>query len=112
VVLKGSPQIIQVTFQVSGYSVSGGVAACDGPLPICDTSQGLGGATVSLVNSGGTAVATVTADSSGNFTFTNISPGTYTVNATGSVNMLSYSGTATVTVNGTVTSITVSAFSS
>ena len=112
VVLKGSPQTIQVTLQVSGYSVSGSVSACDGPSPTCTTSQGLAGATVSLANSGGTNVATVTADSSGNFTFTNIAPGTYTINATGSANSLSYSGTATVTVNGTVTSVTISTFSS
>jgi hypothetical protein len=110
VVLQGSPQTIQVLFQVNGYTVSGNVAACAGPAPDCTTSQGLGGATVSLVNSNNVTVATVTADASGNFTFNNIPLGTYTVNATGSANSLSYSGTTTVVVSANIGGVKVSAY--
>jgi hypothetical protein len=111
VVLQNSPQTIQVTFQVSGYTVNGTALACGGPAPDCTTSQGLADATVALV-SGGTTIATVTADNAGNFTFTNVAPGSYTLNVTGTADALSYSGTATVTVNGTVTGVTISTFSS
>lgn len=110
-VLQGSPQTIKVTFQVNGYSVSGVVAACSGPAPACGTSQGLGGATVSLINGSNTTVATVTADSAGSFTFTNVPPGTYTISATGSSDLLSYSGTVMVTVNGNISNANVSTFS-
>ena len=110
-VLQGSPQTIQVTFQVSGYTVSGMVAACGGPAPDCTSSQGLAGATLSLAN-GATTIATVTADSSGNFTFTNIPAGSYTITATGTANTLSYTGTVTVTVSGNTTGVSVSTFSS
>lgn len=111
VVLQGSPQTVKVLFQVSGYTVSGAVTACVGPAPACTTPQGLGGATVSLVNSNNVTVATVTADSSGNFTFSNIPLGTYTVKASGSANSLSYSGTATVVVSANIGGVKVSAYS-
>jgi len=111
-VLQGSPQTVQVSFQVSGYTLSGSVAACVGPAPMCTASQGLAGASVSLVNSSNATVATVTADSSGNFTFTNVLPGTYTINASGSANAVAYSGAVTVTVSGATAGVTISTFSS
>lgn len=111
-VLSGSPQTIQVLFQVSGYTVSGTVAACGGPAPDCTVSQGLAGATVSLVSGNNVTVGTATANSAGDFTFTNIPPGTYTISAAGSNGLLSYSGTLTVTVNGNVSGANVSTFAS
>ena len=112
VVLQGSPQSVTVIFQISGYTVSGSVVACDGPAPDCASSSALAGATVSLVNSGGTTVATVTADASGNFTFINIPLGSYTINASGTSGATTYTGAATLTVGGTTTGITVQTFSS
>ncbi|HEX7737117.1 MAG TPA: carboxypeptidase regulatory-like domain-containing protein [Ktedonobacteraceae bacterium] len=109
-VLQGSPQTIKVIFQVSGYTVSGTAQACSDPS--CTTSQGLGGATVSLINSGGNTIETVTADNSGNFTLTNVPPGTYTISASGPLNGNAYSGTVTVTVNSSTDGTGVQTFSS
>ena len=111
-VLSGSPQTIKVVFQVSGYTVSGTAVACGGPAPDCTLSQGLAGATVALVASNNVTVGTATANGAGDFTLTNIPPGTYTINVTGSSGSLSYSGTLTVTVNGNVSGLNVSTFSS
>jgi hypothetical protein len=111
-VLQGSPQTVKVTIVVSGYTVSGTALACNGPSPTCTTSQGLGDATVALINSSSNTVETVTADSSGNFTLTNVAPGTYTISASGSSNSTAYSGTVTVTVSADTTNVSVSTFSS
>lgn len=97
VVLQGSPQTITISFQVSGYTVSGSVLSCNGPAPTCTISSGLAGATVSLI-SGGTTIATTTTDASGNFTFTNIPLGSYTLQASGAASLFSYTGTTTVLV--------------
>jgi uncharacterized protein YfaS (alpha-2-macroglobulin family) len=40
---------------------------------------GISGVTVQLLNSSGTVIATTTTNSSGNYTFSNLLPGTYTV---------------------------------
>lgn len=109
-VLSGSPQTVKVVFQVSGYTVGGTVAACEGPAPDCTTSQGLAGASVTLIASNNVTVGTATANGAGDFTLTNIPPGTYTINATGSNGLLSYSGALTVTVNGNVSGLNVSTF--
>ena len=111
-VLQNSPQTVAVTFIVTGYTVSGTALACNGPSPTCTTSQGLGGATVALINSSSSTFETVTADSSGNFTLTNVPPGTYTISVSGSSNSVSYSGTVTITVSATTTGVSVSTFSS
>lgn len=109
-VLHGSPQTVQVTFQVDGYTVSGTVSACSGTGPVCITPQGLAGATVSLVNGSNVTIATVTANTSGDFTFTDIPPGSYTIKATGTSGSFSYNGTTTVSVTGSVTGVSVSTF--
>ncbi len=111
IVLQGSPQTITVTFVVSDFTVSGSVVACGGPAPDCTSSSALAGASVSLV-SGGATVATVTADSAGNFTFTNVPLGTYTIVAQGAVGTTNYSGSTTVTVNGNAGGVVVQTLSS
>lgn len=111
-VLQGSPQTVQVTLHVAGYTVSGTVAACANPAPDCSISQGLPGATVSLIDGNDVTVAVVTADASGNFTFTNIAPGSYKISASGSSGPISYVGTANVSVNGNTAGVSVSTFSS
>lgn len=109
-VLQGSPQTIKVNLTVTGFTVSGTVTACSGPQPACDTSQGLANAVVTLSNVSGT-VATATADASGNFTFSNIPLGSYTLSASGASGTLTYSGSSSVTVSGN-TGITIQTFSS
>ncbi|HEY0756148.1 MAG TPA: carboxypeptidase regulatory-like domain-containing protein [Ktedonobacteraceae bacterium] len=112
VVLQGSPQTITVNLQVTGYTVSGTVQACAGPAPDCSSSQAFNSATVTLVNDSNNTIETVTTDSSGNFTLTNVPPGTYTINVSGSVNSVAYSGSVMVSVNGNTNSVSVSAFPS
>jgi hypothetical protein len=110
IVLQGSPQTVTVTFLISAFTVSGSVLICGGPAPDCSSSSALAGATVSLM-SGTTTIATVTADSSGNFSFTGVSLGTYTISAQGAVDITSYSGTTTVTVTDNVSTVVVQTFS-
>lgn len=112
VVLRGSPQTITVNLIVTGDSVSGAVVACDGPAPMCTGSSSLANATLTLVNNSGTTVATVTSDANGNFTFTSIPQGSYTIDASGVANSLNYTGTTTVTVDGPTTGVVLQAFSS
>jgi hypothetical protein len=111
-VLQNSPQIVTVTLNVTGYTIGGTALACGGPAPDCTSSSGLAGATVSLVNGNGVTIATVIADGSGNFTFTNIALGTYTVNVTGTSGSASYSGSTPVTVGGDTSNVSVQTFSS
>ena len=111
VVLRGSPQTISVNLIVTGDSVSGAVVACNGPAPTCTGSSPLANATLTLINDSGATVATVTSDASGNFTFTNIPQGSYTIDASGVANSLNYTGTTTVTVDGPTTGVSLQAFS-
>lgn len=111
IVLQGSPQTVSVTFVISAFTVSGSVVICGGPAPDCSSSSALAGATVSLM-SGTTTIATVTADSSGNFSFPAVPLGTYTISAQGAVDITSYSGTTTVTVSDNLSNVVVQTFSS
>lgn len=79
--LQASPQTIAVTFVVSGVSISGKVLACADQT--CATPTPLAGATVSLVNSVGVTLLSVTADASGNYMLIGVSLGSYSLNATG-----------------------------
>ncbi len=92
----GTPQTITVTLTVTPtFSVSGTVEACQpGPAPLCTTSAPLPGATLTVLNSANQQVETVTADASGNYTILYLSPGSYTVNITGTdANNVPYSAT-------------------
>jgi hypothetical protein len=111
IVLQGSPQTVTVTFLISAFTLSGSAVICGGPAPDCSTSSALAGASVSLM-SGTTTIATVTADSAGNFNFSGVPLGTYTITAQGAVDITSYTGTTTVTVSDNVNNIVVQTFSS
>ncbi|HEX9134741.1 MAG TPA: carboxypeptidase regulatory-like domain-containing protein, partial [Ktedonobacteraceae bacterium] len=76
----GSPQTVGVTLTVTGFTIGGNVIACADQA--CATSQPLAGATVTLIG-GSATVATTTTDSSGNYTFSNIPLGAYTINVAG-----------------------------
>ncbi len=67
---------------------------------------GLGGVTVQLLNSNGNVIATTTTTGGGNYSFTNLTPGTYTVQETDPVGFVSTTPntrTATVPPGGTAT---------
>ncbi len=104
--IQGSPQAITVTLNVTG-SISGTVMACTAGT--CTNAVALPGATVNLLNSSGTQVGSVTADTSGNYSFSGIPAGTYTISVTGSLSGVSYTGTQPVTLSVNQSSIVVDA---
>ena len=94
----GSVQTVSVTLKVTGFSISGNVLAC--PVQNCATPQALAGATVTVTN-GSTTIASTTADASGNYSFSNIPLGTYTITATGyDATNTHYTGTITLPLTG------------
>ena len=104
----GSGQTINVTLTVTGFTISGNVIACADQ--ICATPQPLAGATVTLM-SGITTVATITADASGNYSFSNIPLGTYTINVAGyDTSNTHYKGSLTLTLIGNALNTTIQAF--
>lgn len=106
--VQGSPQSITVTLIISGFTTSGTVMACSSNP--CASSVPLPGATLTLTNNSTNQSVTITADSSGNYTFSNIGLGSYTLTATGSIGAQNYSGSASFSVSGNLTSFTVNAY--
>ncbi|MEO6887902.1 MAG: hypothetical protein ABI324_02790 [Ktedonobacteraceae bacterium] len=100
--VQNSPQTVAVKLTVTpaSFSISGTVTLCVGTgcTPTPPTT-----ATLTLMN-GATQVAMVTADASGNYTFSNIPQGTYTLNisATDSGGT-THLGTNSITVTGNQT---------
>lgn len=109
VAIQSSPQTIPVLLTVTGFTLSGSVNAC--AATPCTTSAPLAGATLTLVNSGGAKIATITANGNGNFSFTNVPAGSYTLSAMGTDSSgNSYAGTMTLTVTANATNLTVNTF--
>ncbi len=103
-VVQGSPQTVTVTLTVvAGFTLSGTVFACSNGS--CTTP--LPGATVTLTNAAGQSF-TATADGSGNYSFSSVAAGTYTLTATGSINGQNYSGTLSgINVTGNQTGLNI-----
>jgi hypothetical protein len=115
--VQGGSQTIPVTLKVdaSTFTVSGTVMTCADSA--CSSSQPLGAATVTLSDSAGQQVASVTADAFGNFSFSNVIPDSYTIAASGTDSSnVNYTGKATISVSGkqqvTIQSFTTSPASS
>jgi hypothetical protein len=108
--VSGSGQTVTVTLTVTA-TLSGSVVACPGSIPpICTTPQALPGATVTLM-SGSTTVATTTADASGNYSFSGIAFGLYAISAAGyDASKNHYVGTASLTLKGNTSNVTIQAF--
>ena len=98
--IANSTQVIPVTVTVTGFTISGVINICGESTCTTPPPAPLPGAAVVLTNSAGTQVATTTADAKGNYTFSNIALGTYTVSASGTSNALHYTGKISVTVTG------------
>jgi Viral BACON domain len=99
---------LRVSLTVAGFTISGPVVGCSDQ--ICTTSTPLPGATVKLMN-GSTTIATVIADASGNYAFSNIALGTYTISVDGTdASNTHYVGSATLTVSGDTPNFTIQAF--
>lgn len=109
--VQGSPQPVTVTLTVTGFTVSGTVLACAGPAPSCPNPVPLPGATLTLVNGSGTTIATATADASGNYAFSGLALGGYTVKVSGTdSNGTHYAGSIPLTVSGNATGVNVQVF--
>ncbi len=105
----GSAQSVAVTLTVTGFTISGTVMACADQT--CATPQPLAGATVT-VKSGSTTVATTTADASGNYSFSNMPLGNYTINVAGSdASNTHYVGSLSLTLTGNASNTTIQALS-
>ena len=107
----GSGRSVSVTVTVTGYTVSGNVVACPGSTPpTCVTPQALPRAAVTLM-SGSTTVATTTADPSGNYAFSNIALGVYTISVAGyDASNNHYVGSLPLTLTGNAINLTIQAF--
>jgi len=97
-VVQGSPQTLNVTLTVTGYTSRGTVLAC--VAIVCSASNPLPAASLSLLNTTTNQTVTATADSSGKFSFAGVALGPYTLTATGSDSTNNYSGSVTLTLTG------------
>ncbi len=106
--ISGSGQKINVILTVTGFTISGNVIACADQT--CASSQPLAGATVTLM-SGSNTFATTTADASGNYSFSNIPLGTFTINVAGTdASNNHYVGSLPLTLTGNAPNKTIQAF--
>jgi len=97
-IVLNSPQTVNVSLVVIGYRLSGMVIACsDGN---CTSSKPLPGASLTLLNNSTNQSIAITSDSLGNYSFSNLSMGAYTLTASGSDGTLNYAGTATLNITG------------
>ena len=97
-VVLNSPQTVNVTLVITGYSLSGTVMACSDNN--CTTPKPLPGAALALLNNSTNQTINITADSSGNYSFSNLALGAYTLTATGSDGTYNYLGTANLNITG------------
>ncbi len=103
----GSAQSVAVTLTEKGFTISGTVIACADQT--CATPLPLAGATVT-VTSGSTTVATTTADASGNYRFSNMALGSYTITVAGSdASNTHYVGSLALTLTGNASNTTIQA---
>ena len=109
-IVSGSGQTIPVSFTVTA-TLSGSVVACPGSTsPTCTAPQALPGATVTLM-SGITKIAMTTADASGNYSFSGLGSGTYTISVAGyDASNNHYVGSLTLTLTGNALNTTIQAF--
>ena len=105
--VQGSPQTVPVTLIVTGFTIGGSVNACADST--CSTSVPLVGAIVTLIDSNGKSFTAVTS-STGSYTFSNVVLGTCTLSVSGDNGTTThYAGTASLTVAGNQTNVTINA---
>ena len=107
-IVLNSPQTVNVSLVVTGYTLSGMVIACsDGN---CTSSKPLPGASLTLLNNSTNQSVTTTADSLGNYSFSNLSMGAYTLTASGTDGTYNYLGTATPNITGSQTGYNINVY--
>jgi hypothetical protein len=96
--VQSSPQTIPVVLKITGFTISGVVEACADTT--CASPTPLPSAALNLVNSSGTTIATIQANSTGNFSFIDVPLGSYTISASGTDSSgTPYTGSLGVTVS-------------
>ncbi len=104
--VQNSPQTVPVTLTVTGFTVSGTANACADSG--CSTSVPLAGATVTLTGNGPSL--TTTTDTSGNYSFGNVTQGNCTISVSGNNGTsTNYTGSASINVTGNQSGVTISA---
>nr|BBH93864.1 hypothetical protein KTA_20630 [Thermogemmatispora argillosa] len=99
--IQNNVQVVPVRLTITGYTITGSVQACTDST--CSSATPLAGASVTLY-AGTTPIASTTCDSMGNYSFNNVSLGSYMLTASGSDSQgKQYSGSAAVTVSGNQT---------
>ena len=96
--VQGGSQTVAVALTVTGFTISGTVNACADST--CSSPSPLAGANVTLTDGAGTQ-HTTTADSSGNYSFSNIMLGSTTIVASGNNDTsTNYSASSSINVSG------------
>lgn len=106
--VQGSPVTVTVTLTITGFTVSGSVVACADTA--CSSSKPLPGTTLTLMNSAGNVVSTITATKVGNYAFNNLALGNYTIGIVGSKGSSSYTGNVALTVSGNQSNFVLNAY--
>ncbi|HEY6407086.1 MAG TPA: hypothetical protein VIY29_06445, partial [Ktedonobacteraceae bacterium] len=90
-IVQNSPQTVKVMLTVTGHTFSGTIIACSDT--VCTTSKSLPNSSLSLLNNSTNQTINITADGSGNFTFSNLAFVSYTLTVTGTDGTINYLGT-------------------
>jgi hypothetical protein len=107
-IVENSPQVVNVTLTITAHIFSGTVIACSDQL--CTSSKPLPGSNLVLLNTVTNQTVTITADGSGNFSFTNLALDPYTLTVTGSDGTINYLGTTSFILTGDKLNIPVDVF--
>jgi hypothetical protein len=107
-VVQGSPAVVNVSLTVTGFTLNGRAMACSDIT--CTTTKPLPGAALSLVNNLTNQATTIFADGSANYSFSNLSLGSYTLTITGSDGTYNYAGTVTLNIGGNQTNVSINAY--
>jgi hypothetical protein len=107
-IVQGSPAQVTVSLTVSGVTLNGRAMACSDIT--CISTKPLPGAALHLVNNLTNQAITIFADGSGNYSFSNLALGPYTLTITGSDGTYNYAGIVTLNIGGNQANVSVNAY--
>ena len=97
-----------VSLTVTGFTLNGRAIACSDIT--CTSTKPLPGAALKLVNNTTNQAITIFADGSGNYSFSNLALGPYTLTITGSDGTYNYAGIVTLNIGGNQANVSVNAY--
>ncbi len=107
-IIQGSPALVTVSLTVTGFTLNGRAIACSDIT--CTSTKPLPGAALHLVNNLTNQAITIFADGSGNYSFSNLALGPYTLTITGSDGTYNYAGIVTLNIGGKQANVSVNAY--